>query len=90
MFIQHCQCCIDHAIMTGFQSLHLLFGTDGTFFGQEEVVEKKKLYKQYFSTVKYSRGHQRSLKLTKSHNTLRLLYSKVIQSFLVIQFSSVV
>ena len=39
-------------MMTGFQSLHL-FGTDGTFFGQEEVVKKEKLYKQYFSTVKY-------------------------------------
>ena len=28
--------------MAEFQSLHLLFGTDGTFFGQEEVVEKKR------------------------------------------------
>ena len=47
-------------MMTGFQSLHL-FGTDGTFFGQEEVVKKEKLYKQYFSTVKYS------LEGTKGH-----------------------
>ena len=38
-----------------------LFGTDGTFCGQEEVVKKEKLYKQYFSTVKYS------LEGTKGH-----------------------
>ena len=45
----------------GLSVVAFIFGTDGTFCGQEEVVKKEKLYKQYFSTVKYS------LEGTKGH-----------------------